>query len=86
MAGPGNAKAKQAGLLGPDQETTRPNNPLALQEPLQSRERNTGTAPDWPDWAWALPTQGQGPGIRIGTMQLWNWARNTKACLITLPA
>ena len=29
VAGPGNAKAKQARLLGPDQETTRPTNPPA---------------------------------------------------------
>jgi hypothetical protein len=29
VAGPGNAKTKQTGLLGPDQETPRPNNPPA---------------------------------------------------------
>jgi hypothetical protein len=70
VAGPGNAKAKQAGLLGPNQEATRPNNPPAPQEPPQSGERNTNTAPDRPDWAWALPTQSQGPRIRIRAMQL----------------
>jgi hypothetical protein len=30
IAGSGNAKTKQTGLLRPDQETPRPNNPLAL--------------------------------------------------------
>ena len=54
VAGPGNTKAKQARLLRPEQETTRSNNPLALQEPLQSREHNTDTALDWPDQAWTL--------------------------------
>jgi hypothetical protein len=30
IAGSGNAKTKQTRLLRPDQETSRPNNPLAL--------------------------------------------------------
>jgi hypothetical protein len=30
MAGSGNVKTKQTRLLRPDQETSRPNNPLAL--------------------------------------------------------
>jgi hypothetical protein len=55
VAGLGNAKAKQAGLLGPDQEATRPNNPPAPQEPSQSRDHNTDTAPDRPNRAWTLP-------------------------------